>query len=301
MINEKINSKIILLLPLISGIFWGSGGVFVRILNSYGFDNVTIFFSRVSLVTLGLFILLILFDRKSLKIKLNDLWLFIGSGIIGVMLLNLCYNEAAFSLTLSLASVLLSLAPIFAIIFSAILFDEKITLKKIVCMIFAIIGCALVSGMFENMTMLSISYRGILFGLLSAIFWALYGIFSKIITQKGYSIFTTLFYSFLLITLFLSVFANLQLFGNFLITKPLEHGIFAVIHSLLTSILPYVLFTVSLKYIENGKASILCSSSEPLSASIFGLVMFSESLTIINLIGVIITIIAISLLIHNSE
>ena len=145
-----MNKKLILFLPIIAGIFWGSGGVFVRTLNSYGMDSITIFASRITLATILLFIALLLFDKESLKIKIKDLWLFIGTGILGVMLLNLSYNEAAFTITLSLAAVLLGLAPIFAIIFSAILFKEKITSKKIICIILALFGCVLVSGILEN-------------------------------------------------------------------------------------------------------------------------------------------------------
>lgn len=131
--------KIILVLPLISGIFWGGGGAFVRILNSAGLNSVTIFASRVVFATLILFMGLFIFDRDSLKIKLKDLWIFIGSGILGITFLNLCYNEAAFRLTLSLASVLLSIAPVFAVFISALLFGEKITERKILCLILAIL------------------------------------------------------------------------------------------------------------------------------------------------------------------
>lgn len=291
-----MNKKLILFLPIISGIFWGSGGVFVRILNNFGLDSITIFSSRVSLATIILFIGLILFNRDALKIKLKDIWLFVGSGIFGVMLLNLCYNEAAFTLTLSLAAVLLSLAPIFAIIFSAFIFDEKITTKKIICIILAILGCMLVSGVLESGSGLTLSSKGIIFGVLSAVFWALYGIFSKIATNKGYSTFTTLFYSFLLINIFLLLPTDWSMFESFIISNPVNNSVFALLHSLFTSILPYLLFTLSLKYIENGKASILCSGAEPLSASMFGLIVFSESLSYLNIIGIFITIFAISLL-----
>jgi len=55
--------------------------------------------------------------------------------------LNLCYNESMNTISLSLAAVLLSLAPIYVLIFAYVLFREKITSKKIICIIFAIFGC----------------------------------------------------------------------------------------------------------------------------------------------------------------
>lgn len=296
-----MNKKIILFLPLIAGVFWGSGGTFVRILHNFGMDSITILSTRIILASILLFIGLILFDRDSLKIKLKDIWLFIGSGVIGVMMLNLCYNEAAFELTLSLSAVLLSLAPIFAMFLSAIIFKEKITFKKLFCLFLAIFGCILVSGVLESNSALHLSLKGVVFGLLSAIFWALYGIFSKLSTNKGYSIYTTLFYSFLFISIILSPFTDWTNFGLFISSNPIANIPLAFAHTLFTSICPYLLFTIALVYIENGKATILCSGAEPISATFFGFLIFSENPTILNIIGITITIIALSILIKSND
>lgn len=294
-----MNRKLILLLPIIAGIFWGGGGVFVRILASYGMDSVSIFATRVVLGCLIFFIGILLFNRDLFKIKLKDLWIFFGSGIIGVLFLNLCYNEAAFRLTLSLSSVLLSLAPIFALFISAIIFKERITFKKILCLVMAIFGCMLVTGVFESTNVWSLT--GIIFGLLSALFWALYGIFSKFATEKGYSTYTTIFYSFLFISIVLIPLTDWNSFANFLVSNPVYTVPFALIHSLTTSVCPYLLFTIALRTIDAGKATILCGGAEPMSATVFGLLIFSETPTVLNLIGIVITIIALSILVAANE
>ncbi len=294
-----MDKRLILLLPFISGIFWGSGGVFVRTLNLNGLNSNSILFSRLSLAVIILFLILMAYDKNLLKIKLKDVWLFIGSGILGVMLLNLCYNEAAFRVTLSLAAVLLSLAPIFAMFLSYILFNEKITQKKILSLILAIIGCIFVSGILEST--INWSVNGILFGLLSALFWALYGIFSKIATKRGYSVFTIIFYSFLCCTIALLPFFDTAAFTNFIISNPSTNIPFAILHTLFTSILPYLLFTISLNYVDNGKATILCSAAEPSSASILGLIFFTENLTILNIIGIALTVIALSIIVQEEK
>ncbi len=297
----KMDKRIIIFLPIFAGVFWGSGGVFVRILNDFGMNSISILSTRIILASILLFSGLILFDRDSLKIKLKDIWLFIGSGIIGVMLLNLCYNEAAFNLTLSLAAVLLSLAPIFAMIISSILFKEKITPKKLFCLALAIFGCILVSGVLESTSALPWSLGGLIFGLLSALFWALYGIFSKLSTEKGYSTNTTLFYSFLFITIILLPVTDWTCFASFITSNPMANIPFAFGHTLFTCICPYLLFTTSILYIENGRAVILCGGAEPISATIFGCLIFSETPTFLNIIGIIITIIALSVLILSNE
>lgn len=295
----EFNKNLILLFPIISGIMWSSGGVFTRILYNCGFENISIFSTRVILATIILFVVLLIFDRKSLKINLKDIWLFVGCGLLGTLLLNLCYNEAAFTVSLSLASLLLSLAPIFALFISAIIFKEKITPIKIICLIFALFGCLLVSGILEN-SGLSWSMHGLIFGFLSALFWALYGIFSKLATNKGYSTSTIIFYSFLLNSIVLTPFTSWDLFTNFLISNPQTNIIFAVAHSIFTSILPYFLFSFALEYIDNGPATILCSGAEPTFATIWGALLFSEYPSILNLIGIIITIIALSILTYSN-
>ena len=69
-----------------------------------------------------------------------------------------------------------------------------------------------------------------------------------------------------------------------------------LLNSLCTSVLPYVLYTLSLTHIETGKVSILASGGEPIAAMLLGMLFFSEIPTILSLIGLILTIIALSLL-----
>ena len=135
-----------MILPIICGVMWGTGGVFVRAFNSFGFNSVSILAIRVAGALIILFILMMIFDRDALRIDLKDIWMFVGAGVFGTLMLNLCYNEAAFNISLSLSALLLSLAPIFALMFSVVLFGEKITYKKLVCLFVALFGCVLVSG-----------------------------------------------------------------------------------------------------------------------------------------------------------
>lgn len=138
--------RILYLLPVLAGVFWGSVGIFVRVLTDFGMDNYTVLGSRMAVASVILFFVIFIYDRELLRIRLRDLGFFLGTGLCGMVGLNYCYNEAINQLTLSLAAVLLSLSPIFVMILSAFLFHEKITLKKVGCTALAIAGCILVSG-----------------------------------------------------------------------------------------------------------------------------------------------------------
>ena len=169
--------KVYLILPVLAGFMFGSSGIFVRTLTQNGIDNTTLLFLRFSIAIIPLLIAILLTDRKLLKIRLKDIGLFAVCAIC-IVGLNLGYNESMNTIPLSLAATLLSTAPIFVIIFAYILFGEKITLKKISCVILAIVGCLLMTGVLESSS-LNIPLSGVLSGIIAAVFWAVYLIASK--------------------------------------------------------------------------------------------------------------------------
>ena len=117
--------RILYLLPVLAGVFWGSVGIFVRVLTDFGMDNYTVLGSRMAVASVILFFVIFIYDRELLRIRLRDLGFFLGTGLCGMVGLNYCYNEAINQLTLSLAAVLLSLSPIFVMILSAFLFHRN--------------------------------------------------------------------------------------------------------------------------------------------------------------------------------
>jgi len=181
--------------PILSGIMWGSAGIFVRKLSELGLNSVSIVETRIIVAIIIIIAGLLCLDKKLLKIKLKDLWIFICAGIFSMLGLNLCYNFAINELTLSLSAVLLSLAPIFVLILASILFKEKLTLQKTVCAILALIGCILSSGVLEEVGAMKWTTIGIIIGTLGAFFYGTYSIFSKIAMLKGYHSFTVTIYS----------------------------------------------------------------------------------------------------------
>ncbi|KEJ92029.1 DMT family transporter [Synergistes jonesii] len=289
--------NLILLLPVICGIMWGSNGIFVRELSAFGVDRIGVLAARFVGAAAVVFLVILAYDRKLFKIKrAGDLFYFVGSGLVGMLALNFCYNEAINRLTLSLAAVLLNLNPVFVVALAAILFHEKITVRKVVCMALAILGCVFVSGIFEETAGIKWSAAGILIGLVAAFFYALYNIFSKFATEKGYHTFTIIFYSFLLISIVLAPLTNWGQIKDYAAAAPARHCLFLLLFSLCTSVLPYILFTFALKHGESGKCSILAAGGEPIAASVFGMLIFHELPTFFMLLGLAVTIVALAFL-----
>ena len=286
--------KIYLILPILAGFMFGSSGIFVRTLTQNGIDETTLLFLRFSIAIIPILMAILLTDKELFKIDLSDIPLFLVCSfcIIG---LNLCYNESMNNIPLSLAAVLLSLAPIYVLVIAYILFGEKITSKKIICMILAIVGCVLMTGVLEN-SLGNLPIFGIISGIGAGLFWAFYLMASKKSIEGGNHTYTILFYSIIFITIALVPFTSFSQINNFVSINPLWASLFLIVHSTFSFALPYIFSTVSLNYIDSGVSSILLSGAEPLAALIFGLALYSEIPTVLMFCGFILTIVAMMML-----
>ena len=282
--------KIYLILPILAGFMFGSSGIFVRTLTQNGIDPTTLLFLRFSIAIIPLMIAILLTDKKLLKINLKDIPLILicAMCIVG---LNLCYNESMNTVPISLAAVLLSIAPSYVLILAYILFREKITSKKIICMLLAIFGCILMTGILEN-DLSNIPLLGILCGIGAGLFWAVYLMASKKSIENGNHTYTILIYSIIFISIALLPFTDFGQINNFVNINPTLTVLFLIVHSTFSFALPYIFSTLSLNYIDSGTSSIFMSGAEPLAALIFGFLIYSEVPTIFMFCGFILTIIA---------
>ena len=269
---------------------FGLSGIFVRTLTQNGIDQTTLLFLRFSIAIIPILTAILLTDKKLFKIDLSDLPLFLICAVC-IIGLNLCYNESMTSVSLSLAAVLLSLAPIYVLIIAYFLFNEKITSKKLICMALAIFGCILMTRVLET-DLSNIPLFGILSGICAGLFWAVYLMASKKSIEKGNHTYTILFYSIIFITIALIPLTDFSQISDFVSINPILIILFLIMHSTFSFALPYILSTLSLNYMDSGVSSILLSGSEPLAALIFGLVIYAEIPTTLMFCGFVLSIIA---------
>ena len=286
-------------MPIISGICFGSAGIFVREL-SENMNSTSIISSRILIAILLLGLWIAVRYPMNFRIKLKDSWIFVGAGVLGTLGLNLCYNFSINELSLSLAAVLIALAPIFVMVFAFFMFHEAITAKKVISIILALVGCVLTSGILENNASMHWSWIGILVGSASAGFYALYSIFSKVGMKKSYPALTITFYSMLAIAVVLLPFTQWDNMEHYIAANPLRNTLFMVMHSLCTAVCPYAFYTVALDHMEAGKASILCSC-EPVAAMVFGLFFFEEIPTVLSVTGLMIVLLALAMLVLSDK
>ena len=281
---------------LSAGILWGVMGIFVRHFNAFGLGSMEIGTLRTLTGVLITGAYLLLRHRDLLKIRLRDLWCFLGTGICSLFLMNLTYFTAMQHTSLAVAGVLLYTAPIFVMLLSALLFRETITVKKILALALAFCGCALVSGLGTDSR---ISAAGLLWGLGAGISYALYSIFGRYAIQRGYGSWTMTFYSFLFCSALSIFLCDWQAVAP-VVGQPIQL-IWILGLGFITAFAPYVLYSLGLQSVENSRASIL-ASIEPVVAATVSVVVFAEPMSLTAACGIALVLAAIILLsIHKKD
>ena len=280
---------------LISGILWGCLGIFVRKLNAQGLYSMQIVFLRAIVACVFMGLVLVLSDRKLLVIRFKDIWCFIGTGICSIVFFNFCYFKAISMISLSIAAVLLYTAPAMVMIMSFFLFQEQFTKRKVTALILTFIGCGLVTGVLTNPG--NITPAGLLTGLGAGFGYALYSIFGRYAIQKGYHTMTITFYTFLIAAAAAFFLVDVpQIYTT--VAENRETFWFCIALGILCTVLPYLIYTLGLQYVDNSKASII-ASVEPVTAAVVGVLLFGEKMTIAELSGMMLVLL--SLLICNKK
>lgn len=155
---------------------------------------------------------------------------------------------------------------------SAVLFREKITPAKMAALVMVVIGCALVAGLVGNGH--TLTPAGLLVGLGAGFGYALYSIFSRYALERGYHPLTILFYTFTFASVGVLPFADMGAVWD-AVTADAAHAGISLVFGLVSTVVPYFVYTMGLSSVENGTASIL-ASVEPVTASILGIVLFGD-------------------------
>ena len=270
------------LFVLIAASLWGSMGLFVRTMNSWGLSSLEIVQLRIVITALIFLAIMLIRYRDRMRIRLKDIWCFLGSGLFSIVFFSFCYFTTILLTDLSAAAVLLYTAPSFVIVLSALFFREKLTGRKIFAVILAFAGCVLVTGIIGSNV--SIPVQAVLTGLGSGFGYALYTIFSRFAMNRGYDSLTITFYTFLIAALVILPLADPVRVFRTAAAAP-DRLFFSILAAFVTTVLPYLFYTAGLKGLEGGTASVI-ASVEPVVATIFGVVVFREGLTPSGLIGI---------------
>lgn len=282
--KEKINVSP--LLVILAGCLWGAMGLFVRKLNQYGVESMTIVWIRGAFTAVLLCFGLLIYKKSLLKIKWKDFWVFLGGGLCSIVFFNFCYFKAISMMSMSAAAVLLYTSPVFVVLLSCIFFREKLTLKKVICIVCCVLGLSFVSGLLGGN--MGLNLPGILYGMGSALGYALYSIFGRVALNKGYSVWTITFWNFAFAAVCSAPFCEFSTIGTMWVENKWMIG-FCVVFAVLITILPYVCYTAGQSKMENSMAAVL-ATIEPIAATIYGMILYHEFPSFYGWIGIVLVL-----------
>ena len=282
---------------LIAGISWGLIGVFTKAIDRLGFTEMQMLFVKGVLATAVLLLIICVKDKNQLKLKnWKHLRYFVGTGIISFTFFSWAYMKAVNLTSLGVAAVLLYTAPTFVMLFSILLFGEKMTKTKGIVLLMTFVGCILVTGLLEGGA--AFTWQGIAIGLASGIGYALYSIFGTYAIKAGYGSLTISFYTFLMATITMAFLVE----PVAVVTQITELGQWplAISFALLTTVVPYLSYTKGLSGLPASKASVT-ATIEPVVAAVLGIVVFHESVSMLKLTGIVLVLSSVVVMSRQEE
>lgn len=274
--------KTSLIYIILAGVLWGTSGIFAKAMSSFGFapPQMTLIRSVTTFLCIGAYILFA--DRSLFRTNFKEFLLFMGAGI-AFFSSGTCYFYSMQLTSIATAVVLMYTAPVLVMIYSVLFLGEKLTVKKAFCIILMLVGCGLVSGIAGG---LKFDLLGILLGFMSGVSFASYNVFTKIQMRKGANPLTANFYCFFVAMIICLFVSNPWEIPDYIAINPSVSIPLAIGMGVVTCILPYFFYTLALKSIPAGTASAL-AIIEPMSATIFSIILFNEKLTIASFSGIV--------------
>ncbi len=271
-----------LIFIILAGVLWGTSGIFVNIWSGENLATVQIAALRTMLSFPCFLLYTAFFNKEALRARLKDLPLYLGSGITLFTTASFYYSSMQ-KTSIATAVILMYMAPALVLAWSVAFFGEKLTVKKGLAVLCMLIGCVLVSGITGGMRL---NLSGVLMGLLSGLSYGIYNILTKIQMRRKCNPITATLYSFFFAAILAASLCDFSAIGTLLLSRPAFTLLLGITHALVTFVIPYFLYTLSLKALPAGVASAM-AIIEPMSATVFSIVIFHEPLSVFSAIGIV--------------
>ncbi len=261
---------------VLSAFFFGILPVFASVAYRGGINGVTLSFLR-SFISVPVLYAMIRADKKSLHLTRKQFYAVIKLSTIGgalpIVLLYLSYNF----IPTGLATTLHFVYPLVIVLLSAIIYREKMSRITLCSVLFVTIGIF----MFTDLNVKA-SKIGIIFALLSGIFYSFYVIYidRSGLDRMDYIVLT--FYIMLIMSIAIFIF-GLAVGGISFDFKPVSWS-FATVISLITTLGATPLLQMGIRY-EGASTAGIISSVEPITTIVIGAVFLGEIIGTGQIIG----------------
>ena len=274
-----------------AAILWASCGTAGKALFNAGMSPFILVQTRVTLASLIMASVLMLWKPSLLRLTRRDMGFFLVFGSVFMALMQLSYFMAISKIQVAAAILVQYLAPVIVAVFSMIFWHERVTAKKVTALILSIAGCYLVVGGY-SLELLSVNREGIIWALLSAIAFAS----TTLLGEKGmqrHDPWTSLTYALLFSALTLNVLQKpLIILSESYSIKQWASIMYIVVFG---TLIPFGLYLVGVNYIRSTR-TIITATLEPIAAAFMAFFLLGESLSVLQMAGGVSVIAAIILL-----
>lgn len=279
------------MIALTATILWSTTGILISYLSkTYALPSLVLAFWRDFFVSFGMLVGLLIFSRARFHMDrahwgfivlygftlavFNSMWTF-----------SVQYNGAAVATVLAFSS------PAFTALLSRIVFKEQFSRIKVFSIVLSIVGTTLVAGAYDP-SKWQLNAAGIVFGLLTGLFFAIYNLEGKTASDKQIDSWTALLYSFGVASVFLFVFnlsvnalSQQTLFANFMwLGNSVPGWSILFILAVAPTLGGFGLYTLSLRYLSPTVTSLI-ATLEPALTAIWAYLFLREVLVGPQLIG----------------
>lgn len=294
--EKSANNKIAAAAVILSGILWGTSCIFIKQMSLFGLGSMPQAAFKVIIPAVCFTVFLAIRNPHKLRINPKDIWMFAGTGLVSVTIFTWLHYYAMIEGEASTSIALLYTSPVFVMLIAAVLFREKITTLKIIATAVTFIGCYLVSGAFGSQA--ALSKKVLIAGIASGFVYGLYTIFARIALAK-YDALTVTTYTFILATIGTVPFGHIDEGITLMAEQPVLIAL-CFGKAIISTMIPYVLYTWGLKHIEAGKAAVFVAI-EPLVGALIGIFLFEENADAVKLIGIGLILAAVVLISKNNK
>lgn len=291
--HAQNSQRLAAIVELVAVAMWGATGIFLKFLVAGGLTSQQIAVLKLA-VGLAFSAALVLVRREDVRMPPRDLAWCAAAGLLGVLGFSLLYCQAVIEVGMGTATVLMYLMPSLVMAYECIRGRERFALARGMVLALSLVACGLVSGLLTDGFVASPA--GIAMGVGSAVLYAVYNnVLAGPLAKYDASI--TLFWLYAFSApagcLLLLATGSLVPAVTVLLSSAdmLAVGIAA---GFVCNGLSYYMYGWALGHMPASRAAIL-ATFEPVSAVIFGVLLFAEPMTLPKVVGVICELVALLL------
>jgi len=265
---------------LIGTTLWGVSSVVAKSLFNIGLPPAELVLIRLTLATLILLTIFILFDQKLLIISFKDLPYFMILGLMGVSGMQFTYYYTISKIHVGPAILLQYLQPVWVSVYAFLFQKEPLSKGKILSLLLAIAGCYFVVGGYQ-FDLLRLNKMGIMSGLAASFFFTFYALYGEKGLKK-YNPWTLILYGFGFATALYSILippAKIITDGH-----PLKLWIAFLYIAIFSTLIPFGFYYKGIERIRATRASIT-ATWEPVVAGFTAYFVLGEVLYPLQVLG----------------